>query len=216
MNVFSQLKSYLDAHFGGIKLKQPLFFSGVTGLRFDLQDKELCTSNDNYFDEVVRKMEKIQAVTISPDDDILILYQKYTYKRGKIRKHNYLFKQFDPNTAKIEFKRNKTIIYEDGPYCRGDNSCQVLISDKAAKINFSNIYLSIANMDFNRRPFIGGELYVVNLTKQTVMLMYDDRGCDLISLNTNLLKDYYQKLTNLILEVNRPEIIQRLQLESEL
>lgn len=211
MNPFSQLSSYLDAYFNGIKLKQPLFFSGSPGLRFNLQDQKADTSSDAYFDEVVRRMGEIHAVTISPDDDILILHQKYVFKRSKIRKYSYLFKQFDANTAGIQFKRNKAIIYEDGPYCKGDKSCQVIITDKAANINFNAIYLSIANMDFNRRPFIKGELYVVNLTKQTVTLMYDDRGCDLISPNADLLKGYYKKLTNLILEVNRPGIIQRLQ-----
>lgn len=214
MNLFSQLSSFLDAYFNGIKLKQPLFFSGFPGLRFDLQDQKADTSNDHYFDEVVRRMGEIHAVTISPDDDILILYQKYVFKRRKIRKNNYLFKQFEANTARIQFKTNKTLIYGDGPYCKGEKSCRVIITDKVANINFNAIYLSIANMDFNRRPFINGEVYVVNLTKQTVTLMYDDRGCDLISPNAELLKGYYKKLTNLILEVNRPGITQRLQVES--
>ena len=210
MNLFSQLTSYLDAHFKGLKLKQALFFSDFPGLRFDLQDEKLDTSSDAYFDEVVRRMGEIHAVTISPDDDILILYEKYVFKRGKIRKYNYLFQQFEANTASIQFRKNKTIIYDGGPYCKSDKSCQVIITDKAANINFNAIYLSIANMDFNRRPFITGELYVANLTKQTLTRMYDDRGCDLISPNADLLKGYYKKLTNLILEVKRPEIIKRL------
>jgi len=214
MNLFNQLSSYLEVNFNGIKLKQPLFFSDFPGLSFDLQNKKVDTSDDAYFDEVVKRMGTIHAVTISPSDDILILYQQYVFKRGKIRKYNYLFKQFEANTASIQFKRNKTIIYDDGPYDKGDKSCQVIITDKAANINFNAIYLSIANMDFNRGPFIKGELYVVNLTKQTLTLMYDDRGCDLISPNTDLLKEYYKKLTNLILEVNRPEIMQRFQVES--
>lgn len=214
MNLFSQLSSFLDAYFNGKKLKQPLFFSGFPGLRFELQGEKADTSNNAYFDEVVRRMGEIHAVTVSPDDDILILHQKYVFKRRKIRKYNYLFKQFEASTASMQFKRSKTIIYDDGPYSKGDKSCQVIITDKAANINFSAIYLSIANMDFNRRPFIKGEVYVINLTKQTVTLMYDDRGCDLISPNADLLKGYYKKLTNLILEVNRPEIMQRLQVES--
>jgi hypothetical protein len=41
MNLFNQLTSYLDAHFKGVKLKQPLFFCGFPGLRFDLQDEIL-------------------------------------------------------------------------------------------------------------------------------------------------------------------------------
>jgi hypothetical protein len=214
MNLFNQLTSYLNAHFSGIKLKQPLFLSGVPGLRFDLQDEYADTSSDAYFDEVVRRMGEIHDTTISPDDDILILYQTYTFKRRKIRKYNYLFKQFEADTVSVQFKRNRTIIYKDGPYCKADKSCQVIISDKAANIHFTHIYLSIANMDFNKRPYIKGELFVVNLTKQTVTLMYNDRGCDLISPNADLLKEYYKELTNLILEANRPEIIERLQLKS--
>jgi hypothetical protein len=214
MYLFHNLTSYLDANFKGFQIKKPLFFSGFPALRFDLQDENLDTCDNAYFDEVVKRMKNIHAVSIDGDDDIAIFYRKYTYKRRKIRKHNYLFKQINANTARVQFKKNKTIIYEDGPYRKADNSSQAVIYDKAANIKFSNIYLSIANTDFNRRPSIDGELFVVNLTKQTVMLMYDDRGCDLISPNIELLKGYYNSLTGLILEVNRPEIIQRLQIKS--
>jgi hypothetical protein len=40
--------------------------------------------------------------------------------------------------------------------------------------------------------------------------MYDDRGCDIISSNVQLLKAYYKELSSLVLEVNRSEIIERL------
>jgi len=214
MNLFHNLSCYLDANFKGFQIKQPLFFLGFPALRFDLQAENLHTCDNAYFDEVVKRMKKIHAVSIDGDDDIAIFYRKYTYKRRRIRKYNYLFKQIDTNTARVQFKKNRTIIYEDGPYRKADNSSQAVIYDKAANVNFSNIYLSIANADFNRRPYIDGELFIVNLTKQTVMLMYDDRGCDLISPNLELLKEYYYSLTGLILEVNRPEIIRRLQLKS--
>jgi hypothetical protein len=106
MNLFSQLSSYLDGYFKGIKYKQPLFFSGFPGLRFDLQDEKEDTCNDAYFDEVVRRKGEIHAVTISPDDDILILYQEHVFKRRKIRKYNYLFKQFQaPTNQPSEFNQ---------------------------------------------------------------------------------------------------------------
>lgn len=135
MNLFHQLNSYLDEYFKCFRLKQPLFFSAFPGLRFDLQDENLNTCDDAYFDEVVKRMEKIHAVSIDSNDEILIFYQQYTYKRGKIRKHNYLFNQINADTAQVQFKRNKTIIYEDGPYRKADNSCQAVIYDKAANIN---------------------------------------------------------------------------------
>jgi len=46
-----------------------LFFSSVAGLRFDLQDEKVNTTDDAYFDKVVRRMEKIHAVATSPDDE---------------------------------------------------------------------------------------------------------------------------------------------------
>ena len=159
-------------------------------------------------------MGEIHDVTINSDDEILILHQIYVFKRRKIRKYSYLLKQFEASSASMQFKRNKTSIYNEWPNRKGDRSCQVIIGDRAAYINFNAIYLGIANMDFNRRPFIEGEVYVLNLTKQTVTLMYDGRGCDLISPNAELLGKYYKKLTNLILELNRPEITQRLQVGS--
>ena len=121
MNLFNQLTSYLDAHFNGIKLKQPLFFSGIPGLRFDLQDEKTDTANDAYFDEVVKRMGEIHAVTISPGDDILILYQTYTFKRRKIRKYNYLFKQFDASTASIQSKGIKPSFTRMGHIVRETN-----------------------------------------------------------------------------------------------
>ncbi len=211
MNLFFQHNLYINKHFKGLKLKSPLFFSGFPALRFDLQDENASTSRDTYLDEVLKRMKKIHAVSTEWDDDIFIFYQEHTYKRSKIRKHSYLFRQFDANTVQMKFRKKQSIIYESERSCKAENTSQVLISDKAANINFNNIYLGIANKDFNRKPYINGELFIINLTKETVLFMYDDRGCDLISPNLTLIKNYYSDLTNLILEANRPEIIKRLQ-----
>ena len=37
--------------------------------------------------------------------------------------------------------------------------------------------------------------------------MYDDRGCDLISYDVDSLNEYYVKLSDLILEASRPQIM---------
>ncbi|SDT55764.1 protein of unknown function [Mucilaginibacter mallensis] len=212
MSLSAELKIYLDVNFKGLKLFRPLFFAGAFGLRFDLQDAVLETSEDAYFEEVVRRMDKIHAITTTENDDILLLYRKDTYKRRKIRLANYLFKQISKN-ATIELKRRRTPFYDYEGVNASVRSCQVLIKDSVNNINFHNLYVAISNMDFGRSPVLEdreGELYIINLTRNTVTIMYDDRGCDIISYDVSLLKEYYNQLSDLILEVNRPEIINKL------
>lgn len=215
MNLFTDLAIFFNNNFEGAKLFRPLFFNGIPALRFDLQDPLLDTDDDAYFTEVVKRMYRIHAATTSANDSIILLYQKYTDKRRKIRKKNYLFKQLNPYTASIQFKRNKRPVIDiDRAFARpADGSCQVIIKDKASNINFHNLYIATSHMDFNRIPLLtphGGELYIVNLSRNTVTLMYDDRGCDLISPNVDLLRSYYNELSDLILEDNRAQILKTL------
>jgi hypothetical protein len=221
MNLFTELKSHLDNHFKGIMLLRPLFFSGIPALRFELPDSLLETNDDAYFIEVVKRMDRIHSITTSESDSMILFYRKYTNKkRRKIRKTNYLFKQLNAPTVTTQYKRNK----KSGADVYGDyvvssvRSCQVVIKDKACNINFHNLFVATANMDFgNRTPILAhaeGELYIINLSRNTVTLMYDDRGCDVISLDVDLLRHYYKELSDLILEFNRPEIIENLQINA--
>ena len=121
----------------------------------------------------------------------MLFYQKYTYKRRKIRKTNYLFKQLNTVTAAIQYKRNKTNVY-GVDITPSDGFCEVVIKDKACNINFHNLYVATANMDFgNRTPMLAncdGELYIINLSRNTITLMLMMiGGCDIISLDTDVL-----------------------------
>ena len=212
MKLFSELKTYLEANFKGIEIAQPLFFKKVPGLRFDLQDSNLEVGKESYFKEVVRGMLKIHALSTSDSDIVMLLYQRYTYKRQKIKLTNYLFKQVNKTTAKIEFKRckqlnNRTKRDFNRPF---DGYCKVIVKDLACNINFHNLYLAISHMDFGYEPYLtahDGELYLFNLSKNTITLRYDDRGCDLISYDVDSLNEYYVKLSDLILEASRPQIM---------
>ena len=216
MNLFTELKSHLNSHFKGVKLVQPLFFKDIPGLRFDLQDSLFDTTDDAYFIEVVKRMDRIHSITTSENDSIILFYRKYVYKRRKIRKTNYLFRQLNRSSATIQYKKSKTNPYGDY-IAPSDRFCEVVIKDKARNINLHNLYVATGNMDFVRDPLLtarDGELYIINLSKKTITLMYDDRGCDLISLDIDLLQRYYKELSDLILEVNRPQIVENLQIKA--
>lgn len=71
----------------------------------------------------------------------------------------------------------------------------------------------MAKKDFSRQPgldkygFLGSkEVYFINLDKQIIFHMYDDRGLDIIASKIEVLKSVYFKFNHLLLEVNRNEI----------
>ena len=169
MSLFTLLNKYLDVNFKGIKLHQPLFFKEVPGLRFDLQDSSFETRRSLNFEEVVNRMDRIHQATSSDNDSVILLYQKYCYKRNKIRSGNYLFKQFQKDTAIIQYRRKKrSVTDQNGDFNRpSDGSCQVVIKDIAANINFHNLFMATSHMDFGVEPLIyplDGELYIINTT----------------------------------------------------
>ncbi|OKS86766.1 DUF3885 domain-containing protein [Mucilaginibacter polytrichastri] len=217
MTLNSELKQYLAKNFPGLQLTQPLFYKKIPGLRFDLQDEKLeAGSNNNlqeYLAEVNRRINIIYNEVINANDDILIFYNCYTWKRRKIRKSNYIIKQLLNPLPPHQFKRTNTPPNND-KYFKGDRSCQLIIKDKASNINFKNIFKAISHTDFYFRPVIEGEVYIINETTNIIILMYDDRGCDVISNDIPILRSYYNKLSDLVLEYDREQIIKTLSLDN--
>jgi hypothetical protein len=205
MSLFYELQEYLKTEYGSLSLTQPLFFKGIPALRFDLQQESFGSRDDDYFIEVDKRIKRIFNTVTNDQDKVILFYNYFTWKRRKIRKGNYLLKQMNKDTAVYKFKRRYSTTLGHN-YSKGNASCQLVIKDRVKNINFYNIFTAIANNDFGIDPKISGELYIVNQTQKTVMLMYDDRGCDLLSNNVLLLKEFYKELSDLVLEVNRDEI----------
>ncbi|WP_299287299.1 DUF3885 domain-containing protein [uncultured Mucilaginibacter sp.] len=213
MKPYKELQDYLQNKFSGLKLTQPLFFNEVPGLRFNLQDEQFELSGGvDYLIEVNKRVNKIFKTITDDEDNLILYYNCFTWKRRKIRKGNFLFKQLINPELVYQFRRSKDV---EDKYWISDHSCQLIIMDKARNINFKNIFMSISNNDFYIKPRLDGELYIINKTKNSIFLMYDDRGCDLISYNIDLLKNYYVELTTLILEPNRAGIKERLEIMND-
>ncbi|WP_295768525.1 DUF3885 domain-containing protein [uncultured Mucilaginibacter sp.] len=131
-------------------------------------------------------------------------------EKRKIRKRGYLFNQLRHSTKlEYEFRKRKYTSYNHA-FSKAEGACQLIVKDKACNINFKNIFTSIANNDFFIIPRIEGELYIVNESKKCILLMYDDRGCDLTSYDIPFLQNVYTECSQIVLEANREEIKRRL------
>ena len=200
-----------------IKLEQPLFYNNTFGLRFEIGPVELDIwidfdkgiSNKEYFDVAFARAVSIFESVFSPNDDISIAYQIFSYGRNKISKNNFVLKQIsDIKNRNVKFTKHREIYSED---LDGKRMCwrRVTIANlKVKDVNSRNILLALINNDFSLRriPSLHGECFFINHTKGLVLLLYDDRGMDVVALKKDTLQNLYQSHNEWILDRNREEI----------
>lgn len=172
-------------------------------IRFELGLIEL--EGKEYFKEIDHRVLTIFDFLFEKNDTIMLI--------ASINEPvDYSSNEF-PNIKR--FLKNKKIIYglncETVPYEYDEEDAEMrttLYSLKVKKDDIRKGYLfqAISNKDIGRKPKIKGNLYLINLTRGTLLHMYDDRGCDVYGLDKENLLPLYHKFRQWILDYNRIQI----------
>lgn len=203
-------RQFLSKNFKGLRLGKPLFYSWEIGLRFDLQIGN--TDTEEYFQEVTRRASTIFQSAFENSDQIFLVFMDYKYKRRKIRFSNFTFKQIN-NLLKTEVSYSKEKrLYE--PDDKFDIRNIAIVKTTTNKINYKNILTAIGHSDFPLRqprldengPFMAKEVYFINIDKELIFYMYDDRGLDIISTDIEAIRPIYKKHNDWILDYDRKQI----------
>lgn len=196
----------LESDFSNLNIQKPLFYSWPIGLRFEIGPPDIGTdigSNDLYFKEAHKRSVSIFEECFSKDDEIIFVYQQYSDGRKKIRKSNYVLKQIAPKGI-FEYCDVRDI-YELEYKCM----CwkRVIVQGlKRSDINYSNILLALVNTDFSREPSTNGECYFINSTTGLILNLYDDRGMDVISKTSDVLRPIYERFNDWLLDYDRKKM----------
>lgn len=199
-----------------IKLEQPLFYNSPFGLRFEIGPAELGVwlnldqeiLNEDYFNLALQRAVSILESAFLPTDNIAIVLQIFSYKRQKIHKRNYLFRQIQNiGTRTVKFTSHRDLYVEDLEYKR-DCWKRVTISGLQLQcVNYKNILHSIINQDFaGREPRMKGQIFLLNLDQKLVLHLYDDRGMDVVAQTKKPLELLYERHKEWILAWNRKQI----------
>lgn len=200
----------MSDNFEHFTLQTPLYFRWKFGLRFNLQVGE--TNTDDYFAEVYKRATHLFKSSFDSNDQLLLVFFDYKYRRRKIRFSNYIFKQINNlKKAEVSYLKAKRL-YE--PNDKFDIRNIALIKLTADRINYGNILSAIGHSDFPpRRPrldkngvFTNKEIYFINIDKKLIFHMYDDRGLDMISADLDSLRPIYKEYNDWILDCNKNEI----------
>ncbi|KJL02901.1 MULTISPECIES: DUF3885 domain-containing protein [Priestia] len=219
-----ELKEYLNINFPSLILKPSLYYQWNTGIHFELGNEiyqftsEKDQINLNRFEQVYSQALSIFNDLFSLHDEIILVTNVYQYKTSKnrgqrIKVYNRYIKDKD---LKFSLK-HKTLPYVFGEEEDADeySTSQFYLRCRKQDIRYTLLIKAACNEDFPLKPKLGKiagsyypDLFFVNVTKNLIFFIYDDRGCEVIARDKESIRSTYEKYYHLVDENCRTEINQ--------
>ena len=167
---------------------------------------QLYTCNKYLFEDIFSKEDTVFLVT-----NVYRFKQENIKNPQKINVYNRFIKKRD-----LKFHiRQETLpfLFEDEEadlYCTYQFSLKCLAED----VKYEPLIQAANHEDFpDLRPRLGRkkeisypDVFFINITKDIIMFIYDDRGCEVIAKNKEKIRDLYEKYKEWIPEYERESI----------
>ncbi|WP_181884395.1 DUF3885 domain-containing protein [Neobacillus piezotolerans] len=172
-------------------------------IRFELGLDEL--DGKEYFNEIYHRVSSIFHSLFNKKDTIMLIAtanQHIDYKGYELpRIHRFI-----KNAKSLKRLKFETVPYENDEEDLERKTTRYSLRVEKGDLRLGYLFQAIANKDFGTKPTIYGDVYLLNLTRKTLLHMYDDRGCDVYSLEKDTLLPIYHEYRKWILDYNRIRI----------
>ncbi|QWH17786.1 DUF3885 domain-containing protein [Bacillus mycoides] len=218
-----QLKEYMNQTFPGVMLVPYIYFQWENHLHFDFgKDKYQNVEgtddlNMEYFSQIYTCNKYLFEDIFSKEDTVFLVTNVYRFKQEniknpqKINVYNRFIKKRD-----LKFHiRQETLpfLFEDEEadlYCTYQFSLKCFVED----IKYEPLIQAANHEDFpDLRPRLGRkkeisypDVFFINVTKDIIMFIYDDRGCEVIAKNKGMIRNLYEKYKEWIPDYERKSI----------
>jgi len=206
------LERYIQEKYPNLELRPPLFYNGDIGIRFELgvdYDAEYAYENSPYLKGAYKRAITLFESLHSPSDDIYIVIDVNDFADGKTFKRKLnIFSKYVKEKSVLSKLQQNTIPYifpednEDGKYRTHRFNLKCKITD----FQYTRMLKAICNQDMGINPSIFHRVYFINVNKDTIFHVYDDRGCDLLATSSDTIRDIYEDYNDWILDYDRDEI----------
>ncbi|MFT8310589.1 MAG: DUF3885 domain-containing protein [Sporolactobacillus sp.] len=200
------LNDYLSAIYPGLDLAPGLFYRWNIGIRFELginYDSSKAYKNSPYLQDVYhRAITLFQAVNASTDELILVV-DVNEFKKHKVN----VFSKYVKDQSMLYHLQQMTIpdvCNEDDD--EPDTIQRFTLHCRMSDIKYMPMLKAICNQDMAVKPSISHCVYSVNISKNTIFYVYDDRGCDLIASDPESIRPMYCDYNDWILDYDREAI----------
>lgn len=205
------LNEYMLETFPNLELRPPLFYNGDIGIRFRLgvnYDYNNIYENCPYLEGVYNRAITLFQSLHATEDDIYIVVDVNDYADGETfkQKLNIFSKYVKRSPICLSYRKIQSLMFseddEDGAYKTHRYTLKCKISD----FTYIPMLKAICNQDMGIKPRIFHRVYFINVNKNTIFHVYDDRGCDVLATSPNTIRDIYHTYNDWILEYDRNKI----------
>jgi hypothetical protein len=216
-----EIGQYLNNTFPGLVLAPSLYHQWDIGIHFALgsgiyQFKDDGSLNLEMFDRVYSQALSIFNELFLNSDEIYLVTNVYQHKFDEARKKR--IKVYDRYIKSKDLKfhlRQETL-----PYVFDDEEAEDYYTSRFSlkchkqDFKYSLLIKAACNEDFPLKPKLGcrvgyPDVFFINVTKDVIFFIYDDRGCEVIAANIETIYPLYEKYGDWIDEYSREEIDQR-------
>lgn len=212
VGVEMRLNEYMIETFPNLELRPPLFYNGAIGIRFKLGVEYDCNNiyeNCPYLEGVYNRAITLFQSLHSKIDDMYIVVDVNDYADGETFKHKLnIFSKYVKEKSDLFKLQTNTIPYvfpeddEDGLY----KTHRFTLKCKVSDLKYVPMLKAICNQDMGIKPSIFHRVYFININKNTIFHIYDDRGCDVLATSPNTIRGFYHTYNDWILEYDRNKI----------
>ena len=204
-----ELTKFMTTNFPNLILTPPLFYNCDVGIRFELGVDWKGKEDNVYLQGVYERAILLFESLHKEDDEIIIavyvndLGGKWAF-RGKLN----IFSRYVRDKSVLYKLQHEVIPYiipednEDGNY----KTHRFSLKCKTSDINYASLLKAISNVDMGIKPRVNDRVYFLNIKKETIFHVYDDRGCDLVAKSPESIRKTYIEYNDWILDYNREEI----------
>lgn len=214
---------YLQDHFPGLKLMPSLYQQWDIGIHFTLAEEiyqfdEQKQLNMDRFERVYEQAIILFKALFASDDQLLLVTNMYkkaenVKRTKKLKVYQHHLKQHE----QIYQLQVETLPY---PFDVEDADQfalqQFSLRCQCHELHVGPLIKAAIHEDFPLKPRLGGykvdypDVFFINLTRNIIFFIYDDRGCEVIARNVQDLRPLYENYQHLIGEMDREEINRKL------
>ncbi|MBF7149178.1 DUF3885 domain-containing protein [Bacillus toyonensis] len=218
-----QLKEYMNQTFPGVTLVPSIYSQWENHLLFNFgKDKyQIVEGTDDlnmeYFSQLYTYNKYLFEDIFLKEDVVFIVANVYRFKKENIKtpqKINIYNKYIKKRDLKFRIRQEMLpFLFEDKEadlYCTSQFSLKCLAED----IKYEPLIQAVNHEDFpdlyprfgRKKEVSYPDVFLINATKDIVMFIYDDRGCEVIAKNKEIIRGLYEKYKEWIPDYERESI----------
>ncbi|HDR7844754.1 DUF3885 domain-containing protein [Bacillus toyonensis] len=205
-----QLKEYMNQTFPGVTLVPSIYSQWENHLHFDFgkDNYQIVEGTDDlnmeYFSQLYTDNKYLFEDIFLKEDVVFVVANVYRFKKENIKtpqKINIYNKYIKKRDLKFRIRQETLpFLFEDEEadlYCTSQFSLKCLAED----IKYELLIQAVNHEDFpdlyprfgRKKEVSYPDVFLINATKDIVMFIYDDRGCEVIAKNKEIIRGLYEK-----------------------